>query len=201
MCNFLGADCCDCKIKTQLRGCCRFVCLVIPSVHLVVHTHTCVFACVTDRQSVSCQGSCLPKYSVPFSWRELSKEPWLILPRRFKKSPLSVISLRSNPSPRWQSVGWMPVPTLQLLRCEIGRFCFAVCSWAAAAWKIDFGEKGRAANPCSLLQTPLGVQNGRARQCQAIAERPGGIYFSVPVVSPGKALCPFAMHTPRQNHW
>lgn len=49
MCNFLGAYCSDFKIKTQFRGCCMYLCSVIPSEHLVVHTHMCLCVWETGR--------------------------------------------------------------------------------------------------------------------------------------------------------
>lgn len=39
-----------------------YICVAIPPVHGCAHTH--VFACVRDRQSMSRQGSCLPRCSL-----------------------------------------------------------------------------------------------------------------------------------------
>jgi len=69
-----------------------YICLVTPSVHLVVHTYTCV--CLRERQREREQPGQLPAKMFPAcSCTEQTKDFWLILLWRFKKSPLSIMRL------------------------------------------------------------------------------------------------------------
>lgn len=153
-----------------------------------LHLCTNVCLCVRDRawavRAAACQ-------NVPcLQLQEKTKEPWIILPRWFKKSPLSVTGLWSDLSPGWRMDACVSVKSSDLAllslngyRLEAGLWQGVVEQTCAPRCQPCSGCRVAEQRSANLLQEEL---SGSICQCLWPSQGKDSVYLLC--LHPGKAL-------------